>query len=78
MDNVRLEQSKLIEMFKLQDELNKKINKNWKGIRKKSDFVRAIWIECAELVDSLPWKWWKKAFPVKAIPCSSTGNPKAM
>ncbi|RUM60461.1 MAG: dUTPase [Persephonella sp.] len=60
MDNIKLDQSKLIEMFKLQDELNKKINKNWKGIRKKSDFVRAIWIECAELVDSLPWKWWKK------------------
>ena len=50
----------LIEMFKLQDDLNKKINENWKKIRRKEDFIRAIWIECAELVDSLPWKWWKK------------------
>ncbi len=51
---------KLIDMLKLQDDLNKKINVNWREIRKKEDFVRATWIECAELVDSLPWKWWKK------------------
>ncbi len=51
---------KLIEMFQLQEELNKKINKNWRDIRTYEDFSRATWIECAELVDSLPWKWWKK------------------
>ena len=55
-----MEKEKLIEMFKLQDELNKKINENWIKIRRKEDFIRAIWIECGELVDSLPWKWWKK------------------
>jgi len=53
-------ENKILEMLKLQDELNKKININWREIRKKEDFVRATWIECAELVDSLPWKWWKK------------------
>ncbi|RMA92512.1 dUTP diphosphatase [Hydrogenothermus marinus] len=50
----------LIDMFSLQDNLNKKINENWKKERTKEDFTRAIWLECAELVDSLPWKWWKK------------------
>ena len=54
---------KLLKMFQLQDELNKKINENWKEIRTKEDFARATWIECAELVDSLPWKWWKKMKP---------------
>jgi hypothetical protein len=54
------EREKLIDMLKLQDDLNKKININWREIRKKEDFIRATWVECAELVDSLPWKWWKK------------------
>jgi len=61
MDGIVKEQ--LIDMFRLQDDLNKKININWRDIRKKEDFVRATWIECAELVDSLPWKWWKKQEP---------------
>jgi len=52
--------TKLKEMLELQDELNKKINVNWRDIRKNEDFIRATWVECAELVDSLPWKWWKK------------------
>ncbi|WP_456382072.1 dUTP diphosphatase [Persephonella sp.] len=51
---------RLLEMFRLQEELNRKINENWREIRSKEDFARATWIECAELVDSLPWKWWKK------------------
>ncbi len=54
---------KLIDMFQLQEELNRKINDNWRQIRSKEDFARAAWIECAELVDSLPWKWWKKQQP---------------
>ncbi|NPA53543.1 MAG: dUTPase [Aquificae bacterium] len=51
---------KLIEMFQLQEDLNRRINENWREIRSHEDFARATWIECAELVDSLPWKWWKK------------------
>jgi len=50
----------IFEMLNLQEQLNKKINRNWKKERTKEDFTRATWIECAELVDSLPWKWWKK------------------
>ena len=48
------------EMLKLQDELNSKINKSWRKDRSYTDFARATWLECAELVESLPWKWWKK------------------
>ncbi len=51
---------KLLEMFQLQEDLNRRINENWRDIRTHEDFARATWIECAELVDSLPWKWWKK------------------
>ncbi len=53
----------ILDMFQLQEELNKKINSEWRKERTKEDFVRATWIECAELVDSLPWKWWKKQEP---------------
>ncbi len=52
--------TQILEMLQLQQELNSKINKNWRKERTKEDFTRAIWIECAEAVDSLPWKWWKK------------------
>jgi dimeric dUTPase (all-alpha-NTP-PPase superfamily) len=55
--------AEILDMFQLQEDLNKKINSNWKEERTKEDFVRATWIECAELVDSLPWKWWKKQEP---------------
>ena len=56
-------EEKLKHMLQLQDTLNKKINEDWKDIRTEDDFIRAAWIECAELVDSLPWKWWKKQTP---------------
>ena len=51
---------KILNMFRLQEDLNKKINPDWRKVRTKEDFSRATWIECAELIDSLPWKWWKK------------------
>ena len=53
-------EKEILEMLKLQEQLNSKINENWKKERTTTDFARAIWLECAELVESLPWKWWKK------------------
>jgi dimeric dUTPase (all-alpha-NTP-PPase superfamily) len=51
---------KMLKCLHLQDELNSKINSNWKEERIERDFFRAIWLETAELMESLPWKWWKK------------------
>ena len=43
----------------LQEELNKKIaGPNWR--EKAFPWRRAIWLECAELAESFPWKWWAK------------------
>ncbi len=56
-------EEKIKHMLELQDQLNRKINENWRELRTEDDFIRAAWIECAELVDSLPWKWWKKQTP---------------
>lgn len=50
----------LQDCLKLQDELNGQIDPDWKKNRSETEFFRAIWLECAEAMESLPWKWWKK------------------
>ena len=45
-------------MLQMQDEMNQKVNHDWRD--KKREWYRAIWIECAELMDHHGWKWWKK------------------
>lgn len=48
-------------MLKMQNGLNSVVNEEWE----KAGFAwnRAIWLESAELVESLPWKWWKHTEP---------------
>jgi len=53
-------QNKMLKCLQLQDEINKRINKTWTKERTEEDFFRAIWLEAAELMEELPWKWWKK------------------
>jgi len=53
-------QNKMLTCLQLQDELNSRINLNWKEERTESDFYRAIWLETAELMEELPWKWWER------------------
>ena len=53
-------QDKMLKCLQLQDEINKRINKKWTKERTEEDFFRAIWLETAELMEELPWKWWKK------------------
>ncbi len=53
---------KFKELCKLQDKLNTFIlDENWRlqGV----SFTRALWIECAELIDHVGYKWWKKQEP---------------
>ena len=51
----------LIAMLKLQEAMNSKVHPQWR----KQDFAwyRAIWVECAELLDHHGWKWWKRQNP---------------
>ena len=48
----------MVAMFEMQHDLNKKIHPKWwdQGFK----FHRAAWIECAELMDKIGWKWWSK------------------
>jgi dimeric dUTPase (all-alpha-NTP-PPase superfamily) len=48
-------------MLSLQEEINQKINLNWRAAH--NPWYRAIWAECAELIDHIGWKWWKKKEP---------------
>lgn len=51
----------LVTMFELQEAMNAKVHNDWRS----QDFAwyRAIWVECAELLDHYGWKWWKKQQP---------------
>lgn len=56
MQTVNLERLKL--MLVLQDEMNARVDRDWRS--KRRAWSRAIWIECAELMDHYAgWKWWK-------------------
>lgn len=48
-------------MLNLQDSMNTKVNANWQA--QGYEWYRAIWVECAELMDHYGWKWWKKQSP---------------
>ncbi len=49
--------TQLLTMLQLQDEMNKKVHPDWRS--QDYPWYRAIWIECAELMDHHGWKWWK-------------------
>lgn len=54
-------QNKIAQMLDLQDQMNSKVNPDWRNAG--NEWYRAIWIECAEMLDHHGWKWWKKQTP---------------
>ncbi|HEY6598866.1 MAG TPA: dUTP diphosphatase [Pseudomonadales bacterium] len=51
----------LAAMAELQDSLNRNVHATWRT--QGHQYYRAIWIECAELLDHFGWKWWKHQRP---------------
>lgn len=57
---------KLEEIFRLQDELNRRIGVDLSSLTEEEkakwvlNYTRAMSQEMAELIDSVPWKWWAK------------------
>lgn len=51
----------LITMLELQNDMNTKVHPEWR--QQNFEWYRAIWVECAELLDHYGWKWWKKQTP---------------
>lgn len=50
-----------ISMLELQNRMNSKVHPQWQ--QQGYEWYRAIWTECAELMDHHGWKWWKKQTP---------------
>ena len=50
-------EEKLGKLLELQDRMNSVINAGWRTAG--NAWLRAAWIESAELMDYLNWKWWK-------------------
>lgn len=57
---------KLEEIFRLQDQLNRRIGVDLSQLTEEEktkwvlNYTRAMTQEIAELIDSVPWKWWAK------------------
>ncbi|MDG1750005.1 MAG: dUTP diphosphatase [Porticoccaceae bacterium] len=51
----------IMTMLDLQNDMNTKVHPDWST--QDFEWYRAIWIECAELLDHYGWKWWKKQTP---------------
>lgn len=52
---------KLLTMLAMQDSMNTKVHPQWS--EQNFEWYRAVWIECAELMDHQGYKWWKKQTP---------------
>jgi dimeric dUTPase (all-alpha-NTP-PPase superfamily) len=50
--------AKITAMLDMQNEMNCQVDRDW--VNQNREWYRAIWIECAELMDHFGhWKWWK-------------------
>jgi hypothetical protein len=51
----------LATMAAMQEEHNLQVHPEWRT--QGYEYYRAIWVECAELLDHFGWKWWKHQTP---------------
>lgn len=57
MDAARIRRQ-LSAMAEMQDDHNRLVHPCWR--QQGHDYYRAVWVECAELLDHFGWKWWKR------------------
>ena len=48
-------------MLQMQHRMNHRVHADW--ISQRFEWYRAVWIECAEFMDHVGYKWWKKQTP---------------
>jgi dimeric dUTPase (all-alpha-NTP-PPase superfamily) len=48
-------------MLSMQDAMNTRVNPVWRDSN--NEWYRAIWTECAEMLEHYGWKWWKHQEP---------------
>ena len=63
MSNQEIESltSQITAMLDMQNAMNSKVHSQW--YEQGFDWYRAIWVECAEMLDHYGWKWWKHQQP---------------
>jgi len=59
--NMSANLNKLVVMLEMQNAMNTKVHEQW--FTQGFEWYRAIWVECAEMLDHHGWKWWKKQTP---------------
>ena len=59
-NRIELFKKKYEEVVKLQDEFNKVVDSDWKNKSNLHDWVIAVYAETGEILNSFPYKWWKK------------------
>lgn len=55
---MNLHRARLRNMAALQDRHNRQVHADWRN--QGYAYYRAVWIECAELLDHIGWKWWRR------------------
>lgn len=50
-------QKQISQMLTMQDAMNSRVSETWRN--NGYEWYRAIWVECAEMLDHHGWKWWK-------------------
>jgi hypothetical protein len=48
-------------MARMQEAHNRQVHPEWRS--QGYPYYRAVWVECAELLDHFGWKWWKHQAP---------------
>ena len=49
--------NQISQMLAMQDAMNSRVSETWR--ENNYEWYRAIWVECAEMLDHYGWKWWK-------------------
>ncbi|NQZ80869.1 MAG: dUTP diphosphatase [Colwellia sp.] len=57
MSEVSTAQKQISQMLDMQDAMNSRVSETWRD--NNYEWYRAIWVECAEMLDHHGWKWWK-------------------
>ena len=52
-----ISEKQISQMLVMQDAMNSRVSDTWR--ENGYEWYRAIWVECAEMLDHHGWKWWK-------------------
>lgn len=57
MSTLAIAQTQIKQMLSMQNAMNSRVSETWRD--NGYEWYRAIWVECAEMLDHHGWKWWK-------------------